>query len=199
MLGECGTNKAMSVRNSARNTPRKSPRPLDRAGLDALALAYVGRFATTRAKLSDYLARKLRERGWDGSGEPDATGVAERLARLGYIDDAAYALAKGRSLGQRGFGRRRVLLALRAAGVGDEDGAAATEAARAGALAAALRFAERRRLGPYGTGTVDPKLRQRGLTAMIRAGHDFDLSRRIIDLPAGRIDQQWLEEFGTEI
>ena len=29
-----------------------------------MALAYVGRYATTRAKLASYLGRKLRERGW---------------------------------------------------------------------------------------------------------------------------------------
>jgi len=189
----------MDTRKRDRNAPRKLPRPLDRARLDALALAYVGRFATTRAKLQLYLARKLRERGWEDQSEPATEALAERLARLGYIDDAAYALAKGRSLGQRGFGRRRVSMALRAAGVGEEDGRAANEAARDEALSAALRFAERRRLGPYATGAVDPKLRQRGLAAMIRAGHDFDLSRRIIDLPPGEVDAQWAEGFRTEM
>jgi len=203
MLGQCGTNKAMCAarlpRDSARNSPRKPPRPLDQARLDALALAYVGRFATTRAKLQLYLARKLRERGWEDQSEPATAALAERLARLGYIDDAAYALAKGRSLGQRGFGRRRVSMALRAAGVGEEDGRAANEAAKAEALSAALRFAERRRLGPYAAGAVDPKLRQRGLAAMVRAGHDFDLSRRIIDLPPGTLVEQWIEDFGADM
>ncbi len=198
MLFECGTNKAMTARQRARNTPRKPPPPLDAKRLDALALAYVGRFATTRARLVTYLKRKLRERGWDGAEAPAIDSLAERLARLGYIDDASYALSKGRSLGQRGFGRRRVSLALRAAGVGEEDSRAANEAAAAGALAAALRFAERRRLGPYSNGQTDPKLRQRGLAAMVRAGHDFDLSRRIIDLPQGEIDKRWMEDFGFD-
>ena len=40
--------------------------PLDEAGLNELALAYVARYATSRAKLLAYLARKLRERGWGG-------------------------------------------------------------------------------------------------------------------------------------
>ena len=199
MLFECGTNKAMTARERARNTPRKPPPPLDAKRLDALALAYVGRFATTRARLVTYLKRKLRERGWDGAGEPGTAALAERLARLGYIDDAAYALAKGRTLGQRGFGRRRVSMALRAAGVGEEDRGPADEAARADALAAALRFARRRRIGPFAAKQPDPKARQRGLSAMIRAGHDFELSRRIVELAPGNSGEELAKDFGTNM
>lgn len=197
MLIECGTNKAMTARERAPKPPRKPPPPLDRARLDALALSYVGRFATTRAKLVTYLSRKLRERGWGGADEPATVALADRLARLGYIDDAAFALAKGRSLGQRGFGRRRVAMVLRAAGVGEEDRSPADDAARAEALTAALRFAKRRRIGPFAAGPLDPKTRQRDLAAMIRAGHDFILSRRIIDLPPGTEGEELQEEFGT--
>ncbi len=197
MLFECGTNKAMTARQRARNTPRKPPPPLDRARLDALALAYVGRFATTRAKLVAYLSRKLRERGWGEPGDPATSALADRLARLGYIDDAAFALAKGRALGQRGFGRRRVAMTLRAAGVGKEDRSPAEEAARAEALSAAMRFAKRRRIGPFAAEPPDPKTRQRGLAAMIRAGHEFDLSRRIVDLPLGNDGAELIDEFGT--
>ena len=69
MLGECGTKRAMS-----RQRPRKTAQPLDGQRLDALALHYVGRFATTRAKLVQYLHRKLRERGWGRmqSADPEA-------------------------------------------------------------------------------------------------------------------------------
>jgi len=198
MLFECGTNKAMTARERARKTPRKPPPPpLDRARLDALALAYVGRFATTRAKLVTYLTRKLRERGWGEPAEPATVALADRLARLGYIDDAAYALAKGSSLSQRGFGRRRVSMALRAAGVAEEDRSPAEDAAQAEALSAALRFARRRRIGPYAADRPDPKTRQRGLAAMIRAGHDFALSRRIVDLAPGSRGEELAEEFGT--
>ena len=77
---------------------RRAPPPLERAALQELALRYVGKYATTRAKLRAYLSRKLRERGWDGAREPDLEALAERFAELGYVDDAAYALSKSRSL-----------------------------------------------------------------------------------------------------
>jgi regulatory protein len=146
-------------------------------------VAYVGRFATTRAKLAQYLRRKLAEKGWEAPRPPEIDPLIEKLARLGYIDDAAFALAKARSLGQRGYGERRVDMALRQAGVGEQDGAPAKAMATSGATAAAIRYAQRRRLGPFASEVPDQKRRARALSAMIRAGHSFDLARRLIDLP----------------
>ena len=173
----------MTDRRPPRNGPRKQPRPLDPNRLEELAVAYVGRFATTRAKLGQYLRRKLKEKGWEAPSPPEIEPLVERLARLGYVDDAAFALSKARSLGQRGYGERRVDLALRQAGVDEQDGAPAKAIATTGATAAAIRYAQRRRLGPFAHEPADPKRRARALSAMIRAGHSFDLARRLVDLP----------------
>jgi regulatory protein len=164
---------------------RKPRPPLNGAKLNELALAYVGRFATTRAKLRSYLKRKVRERGWDGGPAADIDGLAERFAAQGYVDDAAFALSKSRSLTGRGYGVRRVDQALRVAGVEDEDALSALHAARTDSVEAALRFAERRRLGPFASEATDRKGRERALAAMIRAGHSFDLARAILALPPG--------------
>jgi regulatory protein len=175
---------------------RRSLVPLDGKSLQQLALRYVGRFATTRAKLRAYLARNVRERGWNGSNPPDFEALAERFAALGYVDDAAYALAKSRSLTGRGFGKRRVVQALHIAGIGDEDGEAARGHAEVQAVTAALRFAERRRIGPFAVAAPsDPKARQKALAAMTRAGHGFGLARAIVDLrPGVEIDREELAE-----
>lgn len=165
---------------------RRRPRPpLTPAKLDELALSYVGRFATTRSRLASYLSRKLRERGWDGSEEPDVGAVAERLAALGYIDDAGFAMARSRSLASRGLGARRLEQSLRADGIGETDAAAARAHAEREAVESALRFAQRRRLGPFGAGETDPRARERALAAMVRAGHGFALARAILDQPPG--------------
>jgi regulatory protein len=153
--------------------------------LEELALRYVGRFATTRAKLTIYLKRKLRERGWNGDGEPDPEAIADRMARLGYVDDAAYALSKSRALTSRGYGPTRVRQNLRAAGVSEEDALPADELANAERISAALQFARRRRLGPYGSEPLDQEARQRALAVMTRAGHAFGLSRAILALEPG--------------
>ena len=159
--------------------------PLTGETLRELALSYVGRFATTRAKLSSYLQRKIAERGWAGEQAPDLEAVVERLSELGYVDDAAYALSKSRSLTGRGYGARRVEQSLRAAGVGEQDCEPAREFAEAEAVEAALRFARRRRLGPFGDGSGDRADRERALSAMVRAGHPFALSKAILSLEPG--------------
>jgi regulatory protein len=176
-------------------TSRKPRPPLNPEKLNELALSYVGRFGTTRAKLCSYLARKVRERGWDDSAPPDLDAIAERFAASGYVDDAAYALAKSRSLTGRGYGIRRVEQSLRTAGVEENDAAAARELAQDGSVEAALRFAQRRRIGPFAAEQADAKLRERALSAMIRAGHRFSLARAILDLaPGGVIDAEQLAE-----
>jgi regulatory protein len=169
--------------------------PLDPVRLGELALGYVGRFATTRARLSSYLERKVRERGWAGQMPPDFEAVAERLASLGYIDDAAFALSKARSLTARGYGSRRVRQSLRAAGVGEEDCEPARELAQAGAVESALHFARRRRIGPFATGEADRAARERELAAMVRAGHGFGLAKAILSLePGTKVDIETLAE-----
>lgn len=164
---------------------RRTPRPLNETALQELALKYVGRFATSRAKLASYLSRKLRERGWDGRSEPDLDGLAQRLAELGYIDDSAYALAKSQALTGRGYGKRRLDQHLRLAGIEEKDGEAARELAEQEALAAAVRFAERRKIGPFGAEIRDLKGREKAIAAMIRAGHSLTLARAIASLPPG--------------
>jgi regulatory protein len=164
---------------------RKPRPPLDAAKLEELAISYVGRFATSAAKLRAYLLRKLRERGWAGPGEPPVEMLADRLTQLGYIDDCAYALAKARSLGARGFGRGRVRQALAQAGISEENSGEANDLAAVQAYEAALRFARRRSFGPFAAAKPDLKSRERAIAAMIRAGHEFGMARAIIDLAPG--------------
>ncbi len=170
----------MPVPNRRRQRP-----PLGEESLNELALAYVGRFATTRAKLASYLKRKVRERGWDGPGEPPIEALVIRFAASGLVDDAAYALSKSRSLSERGYGAGRLRHSLLAAGVEDADSGAARELADEQAVEAALRFARRRRIGPFADARPDARGREKALAAMIRAGHSFALARALVDCPPG--------------
>jgi regulatory protein len=180
---------------SAHSRAKRVPRPLDQSRLQELALRYVGKYSTTRAKLRAYLGRKLRERGWAGDREPDLEALANRFTELGYIDDAAYALAQSRSLTARGYGKRRVKGKLRLAGIEDSDGEAAQEHAETEAVAAALRFAERRRIGPYASSEADRSHREKWIAAMVRAGHGFELARVVATLlPGAAIDLDELKE-----
>jgi regulatory protein len=169
----------------ALTTGRRTPPQLNDTSLQEMALRYVGKYATTRAKLRAYLSRKLRERGWDGDRSPDVEALTDRFAELGYIDDAAYALSKSRSFASRGYGKRRLGDKLRQDGVAEADGAAAQAHADQEAVAAALRFAERRRIGPFAAAAPDPKQLEKWIAAMVRAGHDFALARAVSRLAPG--------------
>ena len=180
---------------TSRSEGRRAPKPLDQARLQELALRYVGKYATTRAKLRSYLARKIRERGWDGAQEPELEALANRFAELGYIDDSSYALAQSRSLSARGYGKRRLGDRLRLAGVEERDREAASAHADQEAVEAALRFAERRRLGPFASLAADRSQCEKWIGAMVRAGHGFGLARTIATMPPGTpIDLEDLKE-----
>jgi regulatory protein len=178
----------MPPRHSS-NHSRKIREPLDPGGLDRLALHYVGRYATTQAKLADYLRRKVRERGWAGDAPADFDGIVGRCAALGYVDDRAFAETQSASLNRRGYGERRIGAALKNAGIAaeivvevmpDEDAA----------LAAAESYARRKRIGVFGPALTDPKARQKQFASMIRAGHSFDLAKQFVNAVAGGTESE---------
>jgi regulatory protein len=169
---------------------------LDRARLEELALGYVARFSTTRARLETYLRRKLRERGWDGEEEPPLAALAERLCAAGYIDDAAYARARSGSLLRRGYGAWRVDQALGAAGI-DAELRRALRPDAGEERRAALALAKKRGFGPFGPsgplgrGPPDRARREKQLAAMLRAGHRLDSARELVDAPSVEAAHDW--------
>lgn len=159
---------------------RKPPPPLDSATLTAIAIRYVERFQTSRARLLRLLQQKLRQRGWqEGLPPPDLQAIADRMVELGYVNDAAFAQARTRGLTRRGMGAGRVRASLAAYGIDNDTSSAALEGHDP--LVAALDFARRKRLGPFGPPVTDPKLRNHQMGAMARAGHPQALARAILN------------------
>lgn len=174
-------------KHGAMARPARSAQPLDAATLERLALRYVERFATTRAKLRSYLHRKVRERGWSGSEPAGVDALCDRIVELGYIDDRAFAEAKGVAMTRRGLGARRVGEALRAAGIEERDRGEVRDIVAERSGVAALTFARRRRIGPFAPVQPDRDQRERQMAQMLRAGHDFATARRIVDAAPGEI------------
>jgi regulatory protein len=169
----------------------RNKRPaIDEERLRELALAYVGRFATTRARLARYLDRKLRERGWQGEGQPDIDSLVDRFAELGYVDDAAYARMKGAAMGRRGLGPMRIRATLAADGVDTTSRADAEEQALAGRWEAAEILARRKRTGPYGTGEMERSIREKAIAMFLRAGHDMATARAWVDAQPGEFPER---------
>jgi regulatory protein len=186
--------------HGARNAARKAPRPLDARQIDELALAYVARFATSAGRLSDYLKRKIRERGWNGESAPDVAVVVARMVDLHYVDDAGFAQARAAGMLRRGYGARRIAETL------SRDGIEAPLIATAAGSdldrrTAALAFAQRRRLGPFGRDSasgdncrLDPATRARQVAAMMRAGHPLGHARAMVEAVSQVAAQQWVDE-----
>ena len=164
-----------------RPRPAKKPAPpLNDDRLRQLALHYVGKYATTQAKLAGYLARKVRERGWDDGRPADICALAEQFTALGYINDAQFAEARSRSFVRRGFGERRLNEDLRASGIGDADAVNAKAHMEESIFSAAENFARRKRCGPFAQDPAPPEKRHKQLNAFLRAGHSFDLAKRFV-------------------
>lgn len=182
---------------SGERRTKRAPKPLDSARLEELALAYVARFATSRAKLEGYLARKLRERGWAGEGKPPVAELAARFVAAGYVDDAAFARAKSGSLLRRGYGQRRIGEVLGAAGIG-EDIRAEVRAAESDRRQAALVMARKRRLGPYGPPPADRAAREKQIAALLRAGHGLDTARELVNAASIEAAEEWAARAAEE-
>ncbi|WP_176591706.1 regulatory protein RecX [Sphingobium sp. EM0848] len=171
-------------------TGKRPPPPLDEEALRELALRYVGRFATSRARLLAYLGRKIKERGWGGEAPADPQALVDRLSELRYVDDAGYATMKSASLTRRGYGARRVAESLRADGISEVDREEADAQTASESWQAADRFARRKRLGPYALTLPDPKQREKAIAAFLRAGHNYETARRWIDAAPGEVPEQ---------
>lgn len=189
--------KGKDPSQSGQNT--RKMRPLDHQRLRDMMLRYVARYATSSAKLRDYLQRKLRERGWQGDDKADIEGLITYCMKKGYVDDALYARQKADDLTRRGYGRRRVDTMLFASGIADDDASEARNLADSAKWHTALLYARRKRVGPFIrpdkiSTDSDPALKDRQIAAMLRAGHDMDVVRAIIHAP----DFARLREKGDE-
>ncbi len=181
---------------------RRGAKPLDRTRLEELAVAYVARFATSAGKLQAYLKRKLRERGFVEGEDPDVAGLVERFVARGYVDDEAYGRAKAADLTARGYGARRVEANLRAAGIAD-DMRGLLAPGEAEKRQAALVLARKRGFGPFARPhDLGPderhKLKQKRLAAMVRAGHDFEHARRVIEARDIEELEEWVAQARDE-
>ena len=182
---------------------RRRAKPLDRNRLEELALAYVARFATSAGKLRTYLRRKLHERGFVDGEEPDIETLISRFVDKGYVDDEAYGRAKANDLVARGYGGRRVEQTLRSAGIA-EDLREVLQPDEAHMRQAVVVLARKRRFGPFGrlgeaSAEDARKLREKQLAAVVRAGHDFDMARRVIEASTVEELEEWVTEASDEL
>jgi regulatory protein len=124
--------------------------------------------------------------------------VTARLAELGYVNDAAFAEAKGEGLRRRGYGAQRIESALNHARVAPALRAAA-QGSETERRHAALAFARRKRLWPFqGERRLDPVMRKKQMAAFLRAGHSMDMVRQVFDAHSLADLEEWADEHAED-
>ncbi|MCA8928994.1 MAG: RecX family transcriptional regulator [Alphaproteobacteria bacterium] len=162
--------------------------PAPKLDLVPAALAYLAKYAASTAHLRQVLRRKAERRvaQWDTPpAEAVMTEAVEtalaRATALGLLNDPDYAAAHARQHRRRGESLARIRARLMAKGLEPADIAAALAQFDADETAAATRFAQRKRLGPYRLRPGKPDQRQRDIAALCRAGFPLRVAHAVID------------------
>ncbi len=165
--------------------------------LHNIARFYVERYAATAAHVRRVLLRRVARaaRAHDlemAALRPWVDEVVAALVKSGAVDDARYAAARARSLRRLGRSPAKIRAHLAAKGVAPALVKAVlaetAETADGGdaALAAAIAYAQRRRLGPFRAFAGDAKARRarmtKDLAALARAGFSYDVARQVMAL-----------------
>ena len=159
------------------------------------AVDYLGRYASSRHKLSQILQRFATRKLTDYDPDDIAAAIQQTIdhcSKLGYLDDQQFAVTVARS--QRRLGRSQAVIRQRLRQHALDDDVIAQALAEAdenranGDLQAAIRFAQRRRLGPFAQRRnahhqrLDTRQwKQRDLGAMARAGFSMTTSQLVLD------------------
>jgi regulatory protein len=170
--------------------------PVTSHSLHAAALAYLERYAASRAHLRRVLLRRV-DRSIAGSGGERTElvrvvdALLDTLEGSGALDDARYAAGRARSLLRRGASERAIGASLASRGVerslAKESIEAALDEVREDGLdpvmAAACATVRKRRMGPYRPPEQRGAWRDRDLARLARAGFSYLVARQVIDLP----------------
>lgn len=172
---------------SGRDRPPLAP---TRARLEARALHYLERFPTTEARLRQVLLRRaLRdaERLELDPAEVRRTvdAVLARLIAGGLLDDRAFAANRARRLTLAGRSPARIRAALALKGLDSPSIATAlrevAEELPDPELVAAMAYARRRKLGPWGPAAGRAERQAKDLAVLARAGFSFRVARKLLE------------------
>lgn len=172
----------------------------DEARLHKLALGYLNRFDASVNGLREVLLRKVRsELSKSQLLEPERSSelaaiqcridaLLDRFQGSGLIDDSRLARHLVSLWRERGLSTRAISVRLVSKGVPSQvaDSAirqcAEQPQGNGSELGAAVAFAKRRRLGCFGPSPADKAAQRRDLARMARAGFDFDVALRALNV-----------------
>ncbi|MBO6675285.1 MAG: RecX family transcriptional regulator [Rhizobiales bacterium] len=153
--------------------------------LHTIALAYLDRYEASEASFRAMLERRVYKAARAHGEEPSdyQTMVEDEVAKAvsaGFIDNKRFAENQVYQQRGRGASAQAIQARLKAKGVSDELIDHALDHDDRDDEAAAWRYAQRRRLGPFRTTNRADK-RDRDLAALARAGFRYGLASAVVD------------------
>ncbi len=177
-------------RKGPRSSQRKKPRRkrVTAAIVELWATRHLERYASSSQNLRQVLTRRIerieyrQEERFD-EAEAWIDSAVARMRERGYLDDHRYARALCGRLRARGASSRRIAHELRQKGIpGTVAQELLAEDEPSAELEAAVRYARRRRLGPF---RRDPDAatqhRERDLAALGRSGFSYETARQVVE------------------
>jgi regulatory protein len=185
---------AHTIKNTQqRSSPaegRKKPKKITQSYLHNAGLYYLQRFASSRQNFITVMDRKIRkschvhtDQNYESCKAMLET-LADTFERSGLLNDDLYINGMIQSLRRRGYSRSGILQKLTVKGItrdvaltklqqNDNDGIDEE-------WEAALKFARKRKLGPYATKT-DENSTKKFFASLARAGYSYDTARKILN------------------
>ena len=185
-----GENAGPDTGRGREKSRRRKPRKASPKSLENAALYYLKRFSSSEENLRRVMMRRV-ERSARAHGTDREEGTAwvdelvAKLARAGLVDDRRYAEGRVHALHARGTSIRIITAKLREKGVPAEIIEESIRALRDeqpdAELEAAIRFARRRRIGPFRIKPPAEGGRKKDLAALARAGFDYGTAMKVAD------------------
>ncbi|NQW00787.1 MAG: regulatory protein RecX [Rhodospirillales bacterium] len=172
-----------------KQTRAKVPRKITETSLRNSALYYLQRYASSCENLKRVLMRRVMRAAQVHETDIDeASGwidnLIERLTASGLLDDRIYAEGRMRALFRRGVSPRGIAQRLQQKGIDGEIIeqmiSKLHELSSNPNLLAAVKYAKRRRLGPFRPQPARDARFEKDLAALARAGFDYQTALRVI-------------------
>ena len=154
------------------------------------AFKYIEKFAPSKQQLKTYLLKKYlksKTTNVKKSNISDLIDIAiEDLEKSKFINDKFYSESKAKSLIQRGFSINKIRYYLIGRGVGEKyikntiD--KINEKNEDQDFFSAIKIWKKKRIGPMRDESNRPLFYKKDIGILARAGFDFEVSRRVMDL-----------------
>lgn len=171
---------------------RRIPKPMTKRRLRNIALHYFQQRTTTRGHLQRLLMNRCRKSLFHHEGdESEMAGwvgsLLDELESTGVLNDRAWATSRLERLRRQGQSERAIRSKLREKRVPPEIIEELLDARPIDPLEAALRYAKKRRIGPFRERERDER-KEKDLGKLARAGFPYGVARAVLELEA---DEAW--------